>query len=243
VINEAVDWLPDNVFTEEAVRPLFVGLLDAWSRTWFVDALISIKLRTPADGRAAATQRLVFASELGSIELTARVKRNLVVVALGGECISQTLTQADRHILDVFATEICEDLVSRLNKEFAGKVTQAGKEQIGLDVRLAGNEVLVVNLSCALVGSYLKLRIEKPNRTRVPLVSRTKALGRSRTTVVGVLGYADLTLSELAGLDTGDVLVLDRSLSDPVELKMPQSNRVVARGKLQHDNGKTSIQL
>lgn len=240
---EAVDWLPDTAFCKEAIEPLFADLIKEWSDTWFSQAAVSITMSTPGEARQVATQRFALTGSAGSVELTARAKRNLQVVALGMESANTLSIQADRHILDVFAAEIAEDLVSRLNKEFANKSLANAGGHVGLELAVSGNEVLFIDLSRVLVGSYLTRRRVTSPKVRERLASRTKALGPCCVETVSVLGTVELTLRDLEGLCPGDVLVLDRSLNDAVDLKVLVSNRVIGRGRLQRDRGRTSIQL
>jgi flagellar motor switch/type III secretory pathway protein FliN len=61
--------------------------------------------------------------------------------------------------------------------------------------------------------------------------------------VEGVLGRAEIAMQEFRELAVGDVLVLDRALREPVEVRTTQNRRRIGHGKLSQREGRTAVQF
>jgi flagellar motor switch/type III secretory pathway protein FliN len=243
VIDEAVDWLPQEAFSTAAVSAVFDPSISAWSQTWFANAKASVASSVVGEGRQAqaAIQRL--SGDYVSVEMSGRGKRCLVETALGVVLADQVLNDADRHLLDVFAAEVAQDLLVRLEQDLADTTAKLHARQLVIGVCLGTTEAFSVLCPQQSLVAKLKSRLAAPAAARSPLGSRRTALKPTRVVAKGVLGRAELSVSELESLAVGDVLVLDRSLGDTAELRLAETGQLVAAGKLHCEKGQTCIQL
>lgn len=236
---QAFEWLPDEAFGDPALTGLFRGPVDAWAGEWFVSAKPSVQR-----GREAV-QSGVQRFQHGAITLamTGPGKRRLLEAVLGVDLAQQSLTEADRHILDVLAKDVVEDLGGRLESELGAKDVQATGRGVAISVGVRNDELLALYCPRHLLVPLLKKQIAPAVSRRGGLSGRMKALGAMPVTVEAVLGRADLAISELEDLSEGDVLVLDRDLNDAAELRVAGSERAFARGKMHKHLNHTVIQL
>jgi len=234
------EWLPHAAFTEDAVRPVLAGPIAAWGARWFVQGLPQMtSLRHPGCEPLAA-QCLQVQGKGCHAELSGRAKRALVEAALDVDLSSLTLTESDHKILDAFATEVISDLLGALDGIGDGS---AGDALFSVTIALRGKEIAMVALSSQALIPAMKTAIGPPRRSEKPLGSRAEALKPVKLLARGVLGHAELTLDELKDLVAGDVVVLDNSLTNPVELRLSNAERPFARGKLVRTTNQVSIQI
>jgi flagellar motor switch/type III secretory pathway protein FliN len=234
------EWLPHAAFTEDAVRPVLAGPIAAWGARWFVEGLPQMTSVRHPECESRPAQCLQVQGKNCHAGLSGRAKRALVEAALGVDLSGLTLMESDHKILDSFATEAISDLLGALDDIGDGS---AGDVLFSITIALGGKEIAVVALSCQALIPAMKAAIGPRRRSEKPLGSRTEALKPAKLVAQGVLGHAELTLDELKDLVVGDVIILDNSLQNPVELRLPNTEQPVARGKLVRMTNQVSIQI
>ena len=238
-----VDWLPREALRESAVTAVVAAPVEEWSHRWFVDREIttSVLRQENADGASSPKPALRFQKPGLLVELPPRGKRHLLEALLDVELTTETLSEGDRHVLDVLAGEVAEDLAASLAKDLGN--VESGGDQVRIAIAIAENNVLQVSIAQHGLVPLVKRNLGRTVRPHGPLGNRLKAIHPTRLIARGVLGRVELTVTELKDLAVGDVLILDRSLNEPAELHAADSGRLIARGKLQRSGGRISVQL
>ncbi|MEI9997609.1 MAG: FliM/FliN family flagellar motor C-terminal domain-containing protein [Rhizomicrobium sp.] len=232
------DWLPAEAFAADAVAAVLAEPLGRWSARWFArDRAVVADVRSAP---AATAPSRVVRGDRAEAALSGRGKRQLLETALGAELAGQRLGDGDHAVLDAFAVRIVEDLVAILDEAFPAAA--ADDTRLRLSLALAQSDVIEVGLPREVLVPSLKARLGAVRATGDAPAGRREALASTRVAVEGFLGHAGLSLGELEALGVGDVVVLDRPVSVPVELRLP-GGRKLAQGMLGRNNGRVAIQL
>jgi flagellar motor switch/type III secretory pathway protein FliN len=130
-----------------------------------------------------------------------------------------------------------------VEQELHGAAAKPQGAQVNIGISVRGKDLLNIHCPQQSLVTKLKSLLGLPAPARNPLGSRINALKPTRVATKGVLGRAELSVSELEGLAIGDVLILDRALSDTAELRLVETDRLVASGKLHCENGQMCIRV
>jgi flagellar motor switch/type III secretory pathway protein FliN len=238
-------WLPKDAFSLEAVGACLSGPLSAWAERWFVRtpaAVAAVRAGEPT-AAAPAPQSLNIEGVNAALELSGRGKRRLLEAALDIDLADQPLSEGDRRLLDAFAQKIAQDLVSALDETLSIDDDGATGAPVVSTIAVGGHDVFSLLVSDHVLAPLIKARVVDSCPPARPLIRRIEALKRTKLNAHGFLGRAELGLDELESLNVGDVLVLDRALAEPVELRLAGRETAMARGRLCQDGGLVAIQL
>ena len=237
-------WLPKDAFSLEAVGACLSGPLAAWAERWFIRAPAAVAAVRAGEAAAPAPQSLNTEGVHAALELSGRGKRRLLEAALDIDLADQPLSEGDRRLLDAFAQQISQDLIAGLDEALSTETQDAGGMPVVSTITVGGHDVFSLLVSDHVLVPLIKAHVPNspPPRQR-PLMRRAEALKRTKLSAYGFLGRAELGLDELEGLNVGDVLVLDRMLAEPVELRLAGKQTALLRGRLCHDGGLVAIQL
>lgn len=239
-MEQARDWLPDTAFTEEIVGQVLRDSISSWSKRWFADAQVDVAAVRLGHVNKRMAQGLHVQGRSCEAELSGRGKRALLEAALGVDLSGMTLTESDHRILDRFAMAAADDLVAALDS--LGDGAREGSI-LSATLSLAGVEMAVLELPAAFLIPQIRKNSGPARKPAHPPKSRSEALRLVPIKAEGYLGRAELTLDDLQGLAIGDVIVLENSLKDPVELRMPGGRQCIGRGKLVRTVESVSIQF
>lgn len=103
------------------------------------------------------------------------------------------------------------------------------------------NAQVAIVLSPQLVAAVLP-SARKTFANGESLVRRMSATSHRLVGLQALLGHAEVSVAELAGLSVGDVVVLDEALSESSELKVMNGRRI-ARGSLGNLAGRRALQV
>lgn len=237
----AKDWLPQQAFCDEAVEAVLAETVERWSKRWFAKGTAAVAAVHAAEIARPSPQSRVASGVLAEAELTGRGKRVLLEAALDADLAIQVLSEGDHAVLDAFAGAALQDFVALLDETFK---SAAGDEGAGVRfvLSLAGMELLAATLPRHVLVPALRGRLGAPRSGREAPKSRLGALGATKVTAEAVLGQVELALGDLNNLGVGDVVILDRGVQDPVELRLAGGQRI-GRGKLSRNAGRVAIQL
>lgn len=238
---EVSHWLPQEALLGAAAKKVLREPIAAWSSHWFArgQAVLSkLSLVESGRGRGPEGPRSAIFLDMPGVG-----KRYLLEAALGVALGEHARNQYDGHILDVFAAEIADDLTARLDAELVGGYERGAAADLKAVVKIENNVVLDIFLPSAALVPKIKLLLGGTHRRQTRVHSRKTALRETRIIARGCLGLVELALKDIHDLGVGDVLVLDRSLNEPVELSLSENGRPIARGMLRTGDGKLSIQL
>jgi flagellar motor switch/type III secretory pathway protein FliN len=244
VIEVVRDWLPRQAFEEDAVRAALDEVVAAWSAAWISGAAARISaVRARRAASAPEPNTIQAKGRVASAELSPLGKRQLLEAVLGANLSMERLRTGDHKVLEALARQMIEDLTLRLDRAFVRAGPCAGEPELLMMLALAEREFLALAVHEHVLVPALRVRLGGANPASPVPHSRAKALGPMQLAIQAVLGRAELTMQELEGLGIGDVVVLDRDLNEPVELRLTGVESPLARGKLIRSGTHVSIQL
>lgn len=231
------EWLPRDVFTQDVVQPALAGLLTEWSRHWFTRAragVTAVSFET-----MQAEPALLVDGDAAQIVLSGRGKRHLLEALLGLELADAVISAADHKLLDAIATDAAADLLARIDELAAGKGRDGA--MLAISLALGSREMAILFLPDHVLIPAMKAAMWRRRQSSEAPQTIAEALKPVPLRAEAVLGQADLTLGDLRHLSVGDVVVLDTSVRDPVELRLANNGRCIGRGRLGRDGVRPSI--
>lgn len=236
------DWLPKDAFLGAVTKDVLSGPVAAWSARWVARAPAGVSKLHFAERSVAARSQTTCGQHV-ALDLTGIGRRHLLEALLDVNLAENPRSEADTRVLDAVVEEACEDFVRTLDEIFVGEPDHGEDKGLRATVAIGRNDVFEFAVAVPSLVPLLKRRLGGAASPGRPLSRLSVALRDARIRAHAVLGHVDLTLSEMRELNAGDVLVIDRALGDPVELRLPQSSRPLARGKLARNGDQLSIQL
>jgi len=240
---EARTWLPANSFTLERVREALGDILDDWARSWMGSTTMTVARVNTAQALGRLSEDAELRSSDGTIDLvlSGHGKRNLIEAALRVELAGAPLNDADHRLLTLFAKKLVDDLAEKIRRSI-GEDTGQDDARIALTLALDGKDSMSLALPRSTIAQCIKARIARSSRAIKP-TRRRIALASTFVGIEAVLGRVSLSVEDLKGLAIGDVLVLDRPATAPVDLKISETGRHLRSGILQSDHGRVAVQL
>ena len=253
MIGRIRDWLPLGAATGPRVRDALERAVDDWSGKWFAGARVQLGAVEPRCGgapRLASGWLLNPAGVAVPVDGTESIR--LAGLALGAEPEGLILSEADLDILGRLSTEILGDLATALASavglpEGTGEPPSPCVDPLegdaGIVLRILdarGRGLAQATLSLAAIVPFLKASI--PAEVSPGLARIDGAIGRTRTRLDIRLGETRLSLGELAGLSSGDVIVLDRTIEEGADVALAVANApAFARATLEPEEGGTRL--
>jgi flagellar motor switch/type III secretory pathway protein FliN len=234
-------WLPKNAFLSRAARTILSEPVAQWSEHWFARAPATIYDVSMDDDSEAPN--LEVCGTRANIELSAASKRQLLETLLDTDLAKQKPSANEAEILDAMAADVGRDLLRRIEVLLSDADGGEGKVRVRYTLAIGEGAILDVVIPTQALAPLLKAQFGEPHSSPREFVRRNAALRQTSVTAEAILGQAELSLGEIDELAVGDVLVLDRSLSERVELRLPGSDRSFAQGNLRRNGNRISIQM
>lgn len=224
---------------------VLAGPLATWSQRWFARGTADVAAIRHDQGRSPAVLPQVQRIDgiVAIATLPGRGKRHLLETALDVSLADHPPGDGDHRLLDAFATEVVEDLLSVVDALF-GQVDTAADAggRVVATISIGRTELLSVSMPDHALVPRLRGRLGRLRRTTDRPGSRAAALRDTKLVAEAVLGHARLPVGELEGLAVGDVLLLDRRLNDKVVLRLAGQIEPIANGQLDRsDDGRVAI--
>lgn len=252
------EWLPDSALTGSLVQTTISALVANWSSRWFCQLPLAIERLHCADGLPTAInleQERQFRGRIVVIQCSKTRLHQLVECALDMKESPPAWENSDRALIDAFADKMIADLLN----EVEGALVKAEDhvpawvyEQNGF----RGNGIvyadlcdqrprtlLTIALPRSAVIALCKEATDAPLRSPKKLTSRLNALSVVSVPIEVSLGTTTMSINDLRGVAIGDVVILDRSLKEGVDLIAAGSNRPFAKADLKPDNGHIVLQV
>ncbi len=241
-------WLPANTAAPQLALGALADMADGWSREWFAgEGLRAAGALVRIDARGELRKTVWHAHDGGlaigiSAPGTAAIGAQVLGVAVGER------PAADAALLETVGSECLDDLKRRaaamLRLSEKGW-TPADGQRAGPVHRLeiagpARNPVLTLELSADLFVALVKSKLP-PALAPAPLGKPAEALAALPVSLSALLGRSAITVAELSGLATGDVLVLDRALDAPLPLAI--DGTPAARGACTVSDDGTALKI
>lgn len=221
-------WLPADCLTGPDVAAPFVRLVEEWSSAWFGAGKWAPGASWQAGETPEAEGWSMLREEPGFRILgRAACKQELALDVLGLDEL-ETASVSDQRLVRGLANKVLDDLAQRLNDLVGGAATdRTGYAAVAaarsgttyllalgpLRTRMLAVEVDMVDL--AAIGRRAFARSALPT----DLSPRSESFRTQEFEISARLGETSLTFEEVAQLEVGDVLLLDRAANEPVQLQ------------------------
>jgi hypothetical protein len=227
-------WLPKGAFTEDRVRQVLTGLVAAWSAKWFARGRVTVSDVSEGSHDALVSERRF------AFEMSLDRKRRLLNALLDVDLLKEKGKDGDDRLLNALAVTVVEDLGERVDALLVHDAEDGGGRVVQVTLAIEGWAIVILLIAEAALVPLIKAGIgsDVPSSQ---VISWEAALGHTRLVPHAVLGHAELGLNELKELNVGDVVVLDRGLSEPVALCL--AGRTIVQGALRRNGNELSIQL
>jgi hypothetical protein len=248
--NKPKAWLPSQATDPAEIRAMLDRVLADWSEHWFKTELASA---TPAfqddwpDSKAANIWRSI--GHTASIALTPNAQLVMVSAMLGCPAPHGPAQPNDRVITEGMASSAADDLLVRI-AELAGEKHAEFKPTSGplvfddcqwweISFR-SGKRAFKLSLERNALVSIIKRQLAPADKPKLRTIK--SALAGQSIELTAEVGRCSISLSDLQDLATGDVIVLDRSSKDPLDLLIDGFASPFG-GKLETTDGQASIVL
>lgn len=229
-------WLPAGIADRTEVRAALSREVTDWASAWFA----SPRLGAIDFGRSQVAGE-------GPVVLAIEGADLLQLAALAAEVTDpvEALAGADRTLLRGLGDEMLADLRRRL-QVLLGPGPGVGFGGVDIEMRLGPKGLrpsLRVGLAEAALVGLAKRLMPTPAPASVPIATMASALTETRLIIDATLGRVDLTLGDLRGLATGDVLVLDTALDGKIGLSLLGSETQFAAALLSQTGDDMTLTL
>lgn len=250
MIGQVREWLPYNALTHDIVGETIERAVVQWSERWFVGAHACVKGLKPVSGAPRheddAGWRVY--GQVVALQAGRNALADMVDAAMDIDTETMILTEGDKYLRAALEQQILTSLAWELEQAFdlprsRPESASSRPESIwdpladggGVIVSLAarsGRDILTAAVPVDLVLPKIKAYLGPAARRPEPLRPLGAALGSANITIEALVGKATLTLTELSDLVVGDVLVLDRTMDQPVDIAAAGSHQIFAKAML-----------
>lgn len=216
-----------------------------WSGRWFRDhRLIRQRLQyteAPASPPAvASTSRVAVRATPASVE-------TLTGQALDADLLRLETNDTDQAIVAALGVALLQDLATVLDTALIAEGDAAAADGSGVVlIELTdedGRRMLVIETSRAVLADARLAALPERARRKGPLTSVRTAVADVPVTLSASLGSAAITLPDARRLAPGDVIVLDRSLDQAIDLVPANGGAAVACARLADTASPPSLRL
>lgn len=247
MIGRVRDWLPSGVITDDVVLETVKQAVARWSERWFTGTYATVAAVKPVSGDPRNEKddagwrvwRTAIAVRGSRPAMSRAVDKALDITAP-----IPALTEADQNLISGFERKLLEDLAQEIEQAFGlpgeirsdpQKVHDPLADEGGLLATVtdpAGREILTLAVPADVIVAKVKAHLGPPRRRAEVLEPLVKPLGSVNVAIEALVGGVELTLAELGDLAVGDVLILDRTLDQAVEIAGVEGREVFAKANL-----------
>jgi len=238
-------WLPDAALTLDRISAALSVCLQEWAEAWIGDAVTAAQVQfLNASQISTQVGRVHAAGSATTVSSEARTKRALLEALLGTSLHGHVFTERDHRLLDGLAGRALEDLVARCDRLVGAFPAPAATARIAiLTLRCPAGEIAKLELPHAALAGLVKASLGDVRSKPMSISSRAQALGEATVEIEAVLGENILRFEDIAGLAVGDVLLLDRSLDEPAQIRLAQAGVVLGAGLLSRDANRVALTI
>jgi flagellar motor switch/type III secretory pathway protein FliN len=254
------EWAPlQAAASSDVVRRKLDAAVAAWNDRWFPSGRLETSLTVTRAGRRADNGGAWRASGDGGVATSyphAGADR-LALRALGVRFEGLTLTAADHSVISALSRRIADDLALTIEGGLAGhpaprapsafpgddEAADAWHGGVTLTVADIRGPLLAAAIPLEQLAPVCKAAMGSPRQSSRPLADPRDTIGPTQVRLDAVLGRAHLKLAELRSLAPGDVVVLDSTIDDGIDLSLPDFGACVARGRLGERQGWLTLTL
>lgn len=112
-----------------------------------------------------------------------------------------------------------------------------------ITIRSANAEVAEVDVPHSGLAALVKAQLIHNPNTQIVSCSRNAALQAAPIELEAVLGVNMVRFADVAGLAVGDILLLDRAIDEPAELRVAGGDAVLGTGMLGRQGDRIALTL
>jgi hypothetical protein len=244
MIERLRDWLPPQAADQPGVRAMIDGVVAEWSSHWIALEMLSLSAWGAAQDAAGDGAWRDCGDGL-QVSCSARAGLRLACMALGARVEQVDLGDRDRSLLTDLAGRMVDDLADRLRRRLGAAAPRiefaASEPRFVAKVSDGCDTLLAVSIPFPLLIRLCRQALPKARPTAVAPELRREAVTPTRIRLRATLGSALLGLAEVRDLAVGDLLVLDRTVDDTVELSV--AGACVGHGVLTEIDGQAALIL
>lgn len=235
MIQSVRDWLPTTALGDDRVRDAISSAIKAWSARWFSGRGYSYH-QSLVNGRAGSTRANADWREFGCVAVAWSDAdfQSLARKALDAPKSATLSADADINLLARFAEEIARDLGDAVGQSLSMKPGHDGRVAMsnptlhgsGLDICLDDGGFgpkLRLFIAVEHLVSYRKAIIGSRRAALARTAKFADAVAEANVSFTAALGDVRISAADLTALAIGDVLVLDRDLSESIALRTSRS--------------------
>lgn len=251
-------WLPIDIAAREVVQSAIGRAIADWSTLWFPRPHVGVSgfkatRNAPRDEANGAGWK-IYRSTV-AVSCPQRSASWLVGWALDAQLDQLILKKADRRLLELFERTLIEDLAHKVELALGieseaqlqpRSVRQPFDRRGGVTVSLSedlGAPLLLLAVPLQALLPLCRTSMSPARREVSTMACFAQALGAADLTIEANLGHADVPVAELLALAPGDVLVLNRGLTDPIDVALAGHETAFARAKLIDFEGQMGLAL
>jgi flagellar motor switch/type III secretory pathway protein FliN len=239
------NWLPKAAFTEASVAGALATPLSAWSERWLANDTLSVSaVSTEGENLSAAESYLEACGSGLRLEVTAKEKRYLLEAALGTGLAGLELREGDHRLLDTLVATMIEDLCENIDQAFSIEQKFDNKKLIVEAMfSIGGQRVARGALAASALVPLIRASLGPARKAETEPLPFRKGLAATTVMLESVLGHAEVAVEDFRDLAVGDVLILDRGLHEPIELRTVENRQTIGFGKFSRKDGRMAIQF
>lgn len=239
---KAEDWLPLDALRRLAV-PELEGCLGSWAQHWCAQPPL---LRAELVDPGGVGELVEMEEDHGGLSmlLSAHASARILALALCLPPAELLMAGADQRVFSRLRASLLEDLAGRLRERLqfdAGGVTGRMLRLVVRDEQ--ASPMFSIALPRGPVSRLARSVLRPGKRRGEPPRMMSEVLADSEVRLEAILGSAEIPLADLGRLAPGDVLVLDRRVDQPVDVRLKDTERPVCVARLEHDPAGLAIEL
>jgi flagellar motor switch/type III secretory pathway protein FliN len=247
------DWLPFDAISDPSFTILFDPIIEAWAKRWFHTTNVGVLAIKPTGANKVQLSSIAgrAINDCANVSWNDDIAMALACAALDTTTDGNKLTTDDQKLIEAFAGKVLADLGKDLADFLGGSADILPPGEVTPRHPADGLELAIGD---SLEAPLLKLFIAGPAlyRRRKQLCSRYLPERIEASTVVDILapvpiafvpllGKATMDVSDLRGMAEGDVVVLDRMLTDALDIVGEGSGRLLFKAKLEQHDGSLAL--
>jgi hypothetical protein len=247
-------WLPETALEGCVADHLLEEATQQWSAKWF--ARLNVRPLAPITSSAvlAGDVPWMVLDEDLAIAIPHGSRAKFAAMMLGVPADWAGTTEADLQVTADLSTTCLDDLARRCAQAFRlpaetrwhaldegdlPAITRPRTCEIGVR---SGEPLLRIVIGTELMVGLVKAAM--PILTgQDPLQPVAMALGAQEVTIAASIGQCALTLSDMAGLTEGDVLIFDQDTGGPLSLALDGGSKPVGRCTVGQEDGHLHLKL
>ena len=248
---EHSDWLPADALTSPAITSALESAVSAWSERWFGNRPFELAHVRPQSGKLTLKGAKIDWRAFGDgifIDWNEDMQFALAEQGLHASAARHKLSVDDKGLMLAFAQRVLGDLVKVLvdvvghdtGSSLVSTSTHRDDNSGGFELqiqRVSDSTVITAGISSGALTRLRKKQCSRYVPTKIQAASVVDILGPAVVGYAAEIGTANMSAFELHNMVEGDVVVLDQSLTVPLDMLAESSGRLLFKALLGEHGG------